>query len=307
MTNDAPITLDPEHLAQFVSELVAAGFTRTGESDRSFVGPLPASLADFTNATAMTIVIADAWPYRQPSVVVEGIEWWHAAHEMPCLWQAEDNTKRWVTLQGVLARIDEWAENAKSGFTTIDGAALDPQLYFESYLSYPAAIDLEDLVGGMGQDGQHDTIYLDFLGDDLAIIKPGKGQNALWGRWFYRSEVGSPPTNLNSFFSSLTEKQQGWLERVLRRNGKGLFALIWPTAHGIACLVLVIDQASGDRKAFAIRPTPISQSDRLRRAGPDADVLLTKRVVLFGVGAIGSHLGSIMSRSGLGELVVIDG
>ena len=126
-----PYTLDPERLDEFISELETAGFVSAADG-RSYVGPLPNRLRAFTTATEMTLIIHDPWPYRQPSVVVSGIDWWHAAHDAPCLWQPDDNTKRWLTVAGIWERIDEWAEHAEAGFTTVDGAALDPQLYFES-------------------------------------------------------------------------------------------------------------------------------------------------------------------------------
>lgn len=307
MADGPPATLDPERLEQFVDELLTAGFRAAGTDRRAFIGPVPLSLGEFTDAIAMTIVIADPWPYRQPHVIVPGIDWWHAAHEMPCLWQLGDNTKRWMTLDGLRGRIDEWVAHARTGFTTIDGAALDPQLYFDRYNHVPAAIDVDGLVGGLTQDGQHGLIYLDFITDELAVIQAGKSSNRLWGRWFYRTGITAPPRDLASFERALTDNQLTRLNKVIGRQGKGLFALAWPTVHGTACLVLVIDQTSGTRKAFAISPTPISQVDRLRRAGPDSVILRPKRIVLFGAGAIGSHVGSLLSRSGIGHLVVVDG
>lgn len=307
MAEGPPVTLDSERLDEFVHELLAAGFRAAGTDGRAFIGPAPSRLGEFTDATEMTIVIADAWPYRQPHVIVPGIEWWHAAHEMPCLWQVGDNTKRWMTLGGILDRIDEWVAHAKAGFSTIDGAALDPQLYFDSYTNVPAAIDIDGLVGGLTQDGQHGLVHLDLITDELAVIKAGKGSNLLWGRWFYRTDIAAPPRDLDSVERALTDNQLNRLNKVIAAQGKGLFALAWPTVHGTACLVLVIDQTSASRKAFAISPTPLSQTDRLRRAGPDSAVLLPKRVVLFGSGAIGSHVGSVLSRSGVGHLVVVDG
>jgi proteasome lid subunit RPN8/RPN11 len=302
-----PVTLDPEQLDQFVHELLAAGFRASGTNGRAFIGPVPSTLGEFSDATEMTIVIADAWPYRQPHVIVPGIDWWHAAHEMPCLWQVGDNTKRWMTLDGLLDRIDEWVAHAKAGFTTIDGAALDPQLYFDRYTHVPAAIDVDGLVGGLAQDGQHGLIHLDFITDELAVIQAGKGSNRLWGRWLYRTDIAAPPRDLASFERALTDNQLTRLNKVIAAQGKGLFALAWPTVHGTACLLLIIDQTGGTRKAFAISPAPISQMDRLRRAGPDSAILRPKRTVLFGAGAIGSHVGSLLSRSGVGHLVVIDG
>ncbi len=309
MTETPPVTLDPERLAAFVAELLVGGFVAVDTVGRRFRGPIPERLAEFTDATEMTIVITDPWPYRQPQVVVRGIDWWHAAHEMPCLWQVDDNTKRWVTLGGLLARIDEWVDHAKGGFTTIDGVALDPHLYFEHRAPLWTALDIDGLIGGQAQDGQHGLMHLDPATSELSFIRPGIGSgNKVWGHWFYRGDVAAPPKNLASFGKALTTKQRAKLDEVVTKLGKGVFALAWPTVHGTACLILVVTaNDDGTRDAFALPPTPCAQRDRLRRAGPDASVLLAKRVVLFGAGAIGSNVGSNLSRSGLGQLVVVDG
>ena len=149
------LTLDPERLHAFVAELNAAGFD-AADDGRTFVGPLPSCLAPFTNVTTMKLVINEPWPYRQPSVHVAGIDWWHAAHDAPCLWQLDDNTKRWLTFAGIVARVEEWAEKAQEGFTGMDGAALDPHLYFKGAVTcQTVGIDVDGLVGHRARDGQH--------------------------------------------------------------------------------------------------------------------------------------------------------
>jgi hypothetical protein len=224
------------------------------------------------------------------------------------LWQAGDNTKRWLTLEGILGRLDEWAEHAADGFTSLDGAALDPHLYFERYDSRRVGIHAEGLVRGIAQDGQHDIVHLDFGGDDMPIIAPGMAKGSgLWGRWFYRSSIPAPPKSLADFEAALTDNQRARLNKIVTTVGQGLFVLIWPTPHGLSSLALYVTESDGKpRAASALMLTPSSQADRLRRAGPDAETLALKRVVLFGVGAIGSHLGSLLVRSGLGHLTLVD-
>ena len=45
---------------------------------------------------------------------------------------------------------------------------------------------------------------------------------------------------------------------------------------------------------------------RLLRAGPDAAVLRTKAVALFGAGAVGSQIADLLARSGVGRFLICD-
>ncbi|HKY14068.1 MAG TPA: ThiF family adenylyltransferase [Microthrixaceae bacterium] len=300
-------TLDPERLGQFLSELADAGFV-AGEDGRTFTGPLPASLTKFTTSTEITIVLRDPWPYVQPAVFVTGIDWWHASHESPCLWQQEDNTKRWITLGGLLERIDEWADQAQAGFPSIDGAALDPYLYFQSHAIGVVGIDIDGLVGGLRQDGQHGRLHLAVPPDALAEVRAGAGPpDSTDGLWCFRTGIQSPPRDPDAVAAALTENQRRRLERVLTRNGHVVMVLAWPTAHGTACLPLLITDSPNGRLHEVLRPTPTSIHDLRRRAGPDADALAGKRVAIFGLGAIGSNIAVLLARSGLRSLVAIDG
>jgi molybdopterin/thiamine biosynthesis adenylyltransferase/proteasome lid subunit RPN8/RPN11 len=299
-------TLDPEALAAFLDEVEAGGFTSSDAARTSWSGPVPPSLAAFTAATSMRIVVRDGWPYVQPSVLVSGINWWHAAGG-PCLWQEGDNSKRWVTLEGILRRIDEWAAKAADGFRDLDGAALDPQYHFDAEIGAVVGIDPSGLIAGLAQDGQHGFAHVEPAAG-FPVVAAGKGKGReIGGRWFYRSHVLAPPATLSDFEAAMSEKQRTLYEKQLSTQGEGLFALIWPNPHGLVALVLRVDVRDGIRHATVFRPTPISEDDRLRRAGPDAPKLRGRRVVLFGVGAIGSHLGSLLARSGLGSLSVVDG
>ncbi len=300
-------TLDPERLEQFIGELDDAGFVDTGDRT-TFVGPLPPSLAEFTDATEMTLVIREPWPYRQPTVHVTGIDWWHSAHDAPCLWQGDDNTKRWVTLAGVLDRIDEWAAKAKTRFADIDGAALDPHLYFEAHPIGWVGLDIDGLIGNLQQDGQHGKLHVHTPTSGFPEIRSGSKPGAAFeGRWFYRDKITSPPKNGDAFEAALTDKQRNNLTGLLAGLGQAVIVLAWPTPHGIASLPLIITQQPGGRIYQTAQPTPISMTDRRRRAGPDADTVADKRAALFGLGAIGSNVASLLSRSGLGNLVAIDG
>lgn len=302
-------TLDPDALGAFLDELEGGGFVAVDDARTVWEGPLRDSLKPFTDAATMRIVVRDGWPYVQPTVAVAGIRLWHVSAGGPCLWQEGDNSKRWVRLDSILARLDEWAAKATGGFRDLDGAALDPQYHFDGEPVGTVGIDASAIIGGLHQDGQHGLIHLQLPpGTQLHVVAAGLGRSApLFGRWFYRSELQVPPATLDHFEAALSSKQRSQYEKQLEAFSDGLFMLAWPTAHGLATLILRVQDKHGGRHASVFSPTPTSQEDRLRRAGPDAPALRSRHVVLFGAGAIGSHLASLLARSGLGRLTAVDG
>lgn len=302
-------TLDPQPLQAFIDDLEAAGWAREDAAAR-WRGPLPDGLKPFTTSTTIRLTLRDGWPYVPPHLEVEGIDAWHADRDHLCLWQEDDNTRSWTSLAGILERIDEWTHHAAKGFDTIAGAALDPHLYFvPSSPEQLIGLDVGELVGNDHQDGQHGFLHLR-PGPEVQEIHTGKprpSDEAIpVGRWFLRSNEGSPPRDLPSFESRLTAKQRQLYENDVARGRGGPFVLIWPNPHGYAALVVHVDPTGGQRVGTALTPVAISIEDRLRRAGPDANALRSKRAVIFGVGAIGSHLSSILSRSGVGHLRLVD-
>jgi hypothetical protein len=227
-----------------------------------------------------------------------------------CLWQPDDNTKEWLTYAGILARIDKWVADADAGFTDHMGAALDPHLYFDPVYGEYVALDAAALIAGKAQDGQHDLVHFSDPIGRLRHARGGKGgRTRMWGRWFYRDHITTPPRDLAAFEAALTDNQRLRYEKTLTAtDGAAQFVLIWPTPHGVVALpLIVIINAAGEREAFAFAPTPASPEERLLRAGPDAPILRTKRVALFGVGALGSRVGLLLAQSGVGFLRVIDG
>lgn len=303
-------TLEPGALQSFLDELRASGFEPLAEDARVWSGPTPASLRTVTPATTMQLALRDGWPYLPPRLDVEGIQSWHADQDHLCLWQQGDNTKGWTTLDGVFARIDEWVVEAKGGFAGVSGAALDPHLYFRPLGTHAVGIDVDQLVDGAFQDGQHGFLHLE-VQSSSPVLKPGKlspsrTSDGIPGRWFYRSSVVAPPSDLAQFEAELTENQRRRYESDLTRHGSGIYVLIWPTPHGHAPLALHVNQKDGTRTSLAYQPLPTSMTDRLRRAGPDAPTLQARRVVVFGIGAIGSHVAALLARSGLGHLTLVD-
>ena len=312
MPPEPPVsTLDPELLDQFLRELEAGGFTPVSEQRNAWVGPLAPELADHTSATEMTVLLRDGWPYQPPNVLVGGLRSWHANSGSLCLWQEGDDSRGWTTLEGIYGRIRRWVNDAQSDFAEF-GTALDAHLYWDERDQAVALIDPAEIVHRTRQNGQQATFHAQVGSDGVWLIgrDKGRGTNTIDGRWFFRDTVAHPPGNLDQFTAALTDTQQRrHLKDVenIRPGGAWLAGLFWEIPEGtVALLVHVQRDPDGQLSAAAVTPIPKSPSDLLRRAGPDA-LRLSVRVVVFGVGAIGSHVTSLLARAGVGGLRLIDG
>ena len=51
---------------------------------------------------------------------------------------------------------------------------------------------------------------------------------------------------------------------------------------------------------------PMDEENLILRAGPDADTLRSRRVALFGAGALGGHIAVTLAESGAGFLRLVD-
>lgn len=337
MTVEPPFdeAAEPERLRQFIVELEADGFTRVGTWE--WEGPTRRSLLEggHTDSEQMRVIIRPSWPYLPPLLHVPGISAWHADQEKLCIWQAEDNSQRWATLQGLYDRIDEWAAHARDGFAIVENAR-NPEIYWEEDTgSVAGLVDVEELLAGQEVDGQHgefhftEAVSADGRPSPVVVydLRPGgfsastelpsqvpkrlpdgrAGHRAVRGRWFYRSSVPHPPRSLDELRGFLTENQREWLDRDLRKRWMVMYGLFWRNQAGLVGTVLLTTIADeGERPYWLVVLRPKGREAMLLRAGPDARVLQEKSVSIIGVGAIGSHVADQLNRAGMGRLRMID-
>lgn len=341
MTTDAPFdeAAEPERLRRFVAELEADGFNRAGTWD--WEGPTRRSLLEggHTTSERLRVIIRPSWPYLPPLLHVPGINAWHADQEKLCIWQAEDNSQRWATLQGLYDRIDEWAAHARDGFGLVENAR-NPEIYWEEDAGTVAGlVDVDELLAGEPVDGQHgefhftEAVSADGRLSPVVVydLRPGgfsavtelpspvpkqlpdgrAGHRAVGGRWFYRSSVPHPPRSFDELRSFLTEKQREWLDRDLRKRWIVMFGLFWHNRAGLVGTVLLATATpttatGGHRPYQLVVLRPKGRKAMLLRAGPDAPELQGKSVSIIGVGAIGSHVADQLDRAGIGRIRMID-
>ena len=317
--------VEPASLAAFVAELEADGFHRV--DTHVWRGPIRQVLIDsgYSTADEMTVIFRSPWPYLPPLRHVPGISAWHADHELLCIWEAEDNSQRWKTLQGTYDRIDEWVAHADEGFTGVE-TARNPEIYWHEPSSWLGLVDLEELIGNDRVDGQHGEFHFVDIesGDDESSVlvfdlRPGpftpvrprpswvEKAQTVRGRWFYREGVEQPPRDVDEFAALLTENQNERLRKDLKQRPLLMYGVVWANVDGLVCTMLYSrPDGDGGRETWVGALRPKSSAALLLRAGSDATTLQRVKVAIIGAGAIGSHLAEFLARSGVGELRLFD-
>lgn len=259
----------------------------------------------------MRIVFVDGWPFRNPKLYVEGLDQWHlSASGEVCLWAPGAASGDWLTVEGFMRRIDEWAECAKKGFRPED-FALDAHLTFKKTRSGAiATVDLSSLQLE-GKRGAIGVISATWKDDDpvLEIVAGRKG--AIEGRWYYVGDVRVPPRDLDAVRALLATNQRNNFDRRFKAiAGHGLprlFVIAWDRELGREALVLLAERRDDAVVAEAIEAAPMDMEILKLRAGPDIEMLASKRVIVFGLGAVGSNLALRLAEAGVGTLILVDG
>ena len=321
-------TLDQQSLESFQRELLEAGF-RGSEGGRRWIGPTFERLREFTDAQTITIGIRDGWPYIQPDLTVEGLPPLEHVNErnVVCLWQTGDPSRQWETLRGWEDRIALWCDRQTEVFYRLDEVT-DAHAYFDGEVSALARMDLSALPAA-SEDGARGKLRGRWRHNDTLLdlqLDKASGQD-IKGNWFFRQTIAAPPRNLDELRDALTSTQASRLAQLidLAKDGKPrVVLLVWDTSHMRNALVLYLDRhpesvvrrsirgRGGLTPAARVRARPLefapSQSSSLQlRAGSDAERLAESSVVVFGAGAIGSHIVLLLAQCGLGSVTVIDG
>lgn len=307
-------TLCPGLLDQFTTDLIRSGFEVVpGTSSRDWEGPAPESLRGHPGGVdRMTIRLRDGWPFLHPHVVLAGANLTHMNGDgVLCLWTEDDNSRSWLSLSGICERIDSFCSARPDGEAAEGDQVRDAFLAFSPNTAGVALLNHADLFGGPLADGSRGSLHGLSSSATCIEIRKGRGRpKHLHGEWYYRESIPLPPRNIEEFARSLTSAQRRSFESGLakekagHRRGLRIALLAWPRANGHDVQVL---RMSSEGNMTSISPAFRDESIRRMRAGPDVKPLGKVEVALFGCGAVGSHLGLVLAKCGLGHLRLFDG
>lgn len=297
----------------FISELIASGFEPVpGRTRREWRGPVHPAFRAFTESREMVIRLSDGWPFAPPAVLVSGISAEHVdASGQVCLWQPDEPSREWMTLEGVGARIKEWCRRASTGWRPED-RALDAHLTFTHRKEFPLVVcDLDGLEAA--GDGSWGHLKIEQPHGCLLKIGPGTGGD-LQGLWFARDLVRIPPLTFEDFQVALSGPQRKALARELARrrrtstlsNGLDVALLHWRRHDAFDVLALTFEGTGDTIRSYALPVAAGDEASLLLRAGPDAIRLRQRRAVVLGAGALGGHVAVLLAESGMGYIRIVD-
>lgn len=312
-----------ESLEAFGRGLAAAGFEPVAIAGlTAWRGPIRQSFSGLTDATTMDVVIRPGWPFQSPALFADGLDTNHSTPEgFVCLWQDGDPSCDWITVEGFFARVDEWCENSKRGWTGDDlqGDAF-LNFRFKSRFPFPfvATVDLSEFNLRSGSWGEfRGAVNAKVPRLEIRNGRQGQGQ-PLRGLWFHAGELDvPPPRRFAEVFRCLSRSQKKGLTRALadRRRpepfvasgGVDLILFCWERNSRLDFLVMACAGMNDEMDALALQPGPTDEMSLILRAGRDAPILRPLRATLFGAGALGGHTGTTLSESGIGHLDIVDG
>jgi molybdopterin/thiamine biosynthesis adenylyltransferase len=317
-------TYDDAAYDRFCADLVNAGFSPGILEDGSpcWTGPLRTSLKPLTQATRMRLELYTGWPLRYAHVVVEGLHTEHHNHGTICLWAEDDPAQiDGQTLPALWERLDQWAAAAQSGFGPAD-RALDANFLFTDQSTWQAELPLHELLN-RASDGSAIEVFGSISGETLLITHGNppdprtRDKPLLHGAFYLRTNIGAAPRTFGDVQDALSRHQRRNLSRGVERRsdvvfpkvsgGHDFIVLAWPRHVDDHDAVVLEFSGTDETISAAALPATSNDAHALRlRAGPDAEALAAKTVLIAGVGSVGGHVAVALACAGVGTIRLHD-
>jgi len=276
--------------------------------------------------TAVDVQVYSDYPYAQPRVtpllrtaaeawlgaaVPEYYEpsysWHRESGGWLCLFEQEDHTRLpWADPNAFLDQVQEWLAEDSAGWPR-DLPALDLERYLESSGEVVLYDDIHKVTGQVVS--LHRRHHGPWTVDRPAKVPRGpRGKTARWpGGVALVLDIGELSHPIRDW-PSLLDAARAQSARLEREVAEGVRELVLNyrrgDAHGVLAVRLLPNGSSWMIKAH--RAASMDSETLVARSHPQRAVLAQRRVVIVGVGAVGSVISDLLHRSGVGELRLID-
>jgi molybdopterin/thiamine biosynthesis adenylyltransferase len=252
--------------------------------------------------------LPQSFPFAYPRV--------YRAADMPPSWHSErdgalclyrDDEKAdlpWLDVEGFLGHVAAWLRHDAAGWPG-DDPDLDLERYFPRTPGLLVYTSLDGVLGGPVRYRQRPHGVIEVAG--RGVPPPGKRGRGLFGWAADLGELARPPRTWEDL-SPLLSTDATKIERLLRSERVALLALRYRRGAHVGVLALrATRQANSDVLLEALTPAPDTPDVLTLRAGPHHAKLALSRVLLVGVGAVGSFLADLLVRVGVRHLTLRDG
>ncbi|MBW3537197.1 MAG: ThiF family adenylyltransferase [Actinobacteria bacterium] len=284
-----------------VNGLVRQGFRLV--DDRTLLGDLEVH----GQTVEHEIVLPDDFPIEKPVVRTPGGEGglsWHRERDGAfCLWSDEEASHLpWASAEAVVERIEEWHRQDALGWPD-DPPDLDLERYWPRSGALVIHGSLDELVGRecMVSRGQNGTYQ-------LSRGRASRKQKRIrtWGAVVVDvGELERPLHTLDNLLDRLEDDTAHRLRSDIESGACKIVMVQYSRQGHSASLGLHVRS----RQPLELEAATTAHADEatLRlRAGFDAEVLAEKRIVILGVGAVGSFLADLLARSGCTKFTLAD-
>ena len=288
------------HREAFVDDLCAHGF-RLLTDRRTLVGDIDVE----GKPVEHQIVLTEDFPVTKPVVSTPGgeggLSWHRESNGRFCLWSDDDAADLpWSSADAVIDRIMQWHAHDAAGWPD-DQPDLDLERYWPSIDELVIYPDLAPLTGEpcKAKRGNHDVW-------EIAQGKaPPKKPRWAGAAVVDVGELNEPVRSFDELAEVLGSGEAETLRLAIER-GRLRFLMVRYRRQGSEAALALIARGKNTNRLFAAGAAHAGTSTYLLRAGLDAEALRVTSVAIVGVGAVGSVLAEMLSRSGVGRLTLVD-
>lgn len=289
----------------FEEGLIRAGFT---DDEAGWRGTITHS----GTKTEVLIVLRSRYPFQPPRVAPvdsDAVAWsWHRELDGSLCLVAEDDHDGlwWTEAPAFLEHVSAWFEQADSGWPD-DRPDLDLGRYFE-----PSGDERLYLYDDLTRYPSGFVRFRPAWNNTMRIgggTRPAKSSKHSRDRFGYVVDLGDvpvPPRTWEEVSAQISPSVD--LDRRIRGRSIDIVVLVYRRgAHDGAIALEVCPTVDGGLAVRRLRSGADTDAARTARAGRLAPELRRCRVVVVGVGALGSFVADMLARSGIRHLTLIDG